>query len=85
MAAHTQARRRDEKGFFRSLRFRYGLVLAGILAVAGTLLWAEHATHIMDYLPLILLLGVCGGMHFFMHGKQGGGQKGNRDTYQVSK
>jgi hypothetical protein len=26
----------------------------------------------LGYLPLVLLLGVCGGMHFFMHGGHGG-------------
>ena len=48
--------------FFRSLRFRYG----------GYFLWAEHQAHIIGYLPLILILGLCGGMHFFMHGGHGG-------------
>ena len=60
-------------GFFSSLRFRYGLGLLVFLAVAGYFLWAEHQAHILGYLPLILILGLCLGMHFFMHGGHGGG------------
>ena len=64
----TQA---NKSGFFGSLRFRYGLGLLVFLAIAGYLLWEEHEAHILGYLPLILILGVCGGMHFFMHGGHG--------------
>jgi len=53
---------------FRSLRFRYGLGLVLILITAGGWLWQDYQAQIVSYLPLILLLGVCGGMHFFMHG-----------------
>lgn len=56
-----------ETGFFRSLRFRYGATLLVFLGVAGFLLWEEHQVHILGYLPLILIFGVCGGMHLFMH------------------
>jgi drug/metabolite transporter (DMT)-like permease len=59
--------------FFRSLRFRYGLGLLVFLAAAGFFLWEEHEAHILGYLPLILILGVCLGMHFLMHGGHGGG------------
>jgi hypothetical protein len=59
-------------GFFSSLRFRYGLGLLVFLAIAGYFLWQEHQAHIMGYLPTILLLGACLGMHFFMHGGHGG-------------
>ena len=59
-------------GFFASLRFRYGLALLVFLAIAGFFLWEEHEAHILGYLPLILFLGVCVGMHFFMHGGHGG-------------
>ena len=65
--------------FFSSLRFRYGLVLAGFLAIAGYFLWAEHQVHILGYLPLILILGLCVGMHFFMHGGHGGGHGSHED------
>lgn len=68
--------KQDRPGFLGSLRFRYGLVLAGFLIVAGYFLWEEHEAHITGYLPLILLLGACLGMHFFMHG---GHRHGNRD------
>jgi len=57
--------------FFHSLRFRYGLGLLVFLAAAGFFLWEEHEAHIRGYLPLILILGLCGGMHFFMHGGHG--------------
>jgi hypothetical protein len=61
-----------EPGFFGSLRFRYGLGLLVFLAIAGFLLWEEHEAHILGYLPLILLLAMCLGMHAFMHGGHGG-------------
>ena len=50
-----------------------GLVVVGFLAVGGYFLWAEHQAHVLIYLPLILILGVCLGMNFFMHGGHGGG------------
>lgn len=59
-------------GFLTSLRLRYGLVLLAFLAVAGFFLWEDHEAHILDSLPLILVLGACLGMHFFMHGGHGG-------------
>ena len=62
-------------GFLGSLRFKYGLGLLVFLAVAGFFLWKEHEAHILGALPLVLLLGVCGGMHFFMHGGHGGGHQ----------
>jgi hypothetical protein len=57
----------NNPGFFSSLRFRYGLALAALLAVAGYFLWEEYEAQILGNLPLILLLGMCVGMHFFMH------------------
>jgi Protein of unknown function (DUF2933) len=63
----------DNAGFFSSLRFRYGLGLLVFLSIAGYFLWAEHQAHIMGFAPLVLLLGACLGMHFFMHGGHGGG------------
>ena len=53
---------------------RYGLVLAGFLAVAGYFLWSEHEAHVklaVPYLPFALLL-LCPLMHLFMHGGHGG-------------
>lgn len=55
-----------------------GLVLAGFLALGGYFLWTEHQAHVLDYLPLIVFLGLCLGMHFFMHGSHGGGDHGNK-------
>ncbi len=69
----------DGTGFFGSLRFRYGLVLLGVLAVAGFFLWDEYEAQILRYLPLVLILGACLGMHFFMHGGHGGDHGSHRD------
>ena len=57
--------------FFHSLRFRYGLGLLFFLAVGGFFLWEEHKTPILDNSILILIVGACVGMHFFMHGGHG--------------
>ncbi len=62
----------EGSGFIGSLRFRYGLVVLGLLGFAGFLLWDDHEAHILDALPLVLVLGVCLGMHLFMHGGHGG-------------
>ncbi len=72
----------NQPPFFSSLRFRYGLGLVFFLIVGGYFLWAEHQAHILGYLPLILILGLCGGMHFFMHGGHGGHGNGkdHKDT-----
>lgn len=70
--------KKNEAGFFSSLRFRYGLGLLVFLTIGGYFLWQEHEAHIVGYLPTILLLGVCLGMHFFMHGGHGG-HGGGRD------
>ncbi len=61
------------------LRSRTGLALVAFLAIAGFFLWEEHEAHILGYLPLILLLGACLGMHFFMHGGHGGGHGSHHD------
>ncbi|GBE42677.1 hypothetical protein BMS3Bbin10_00739 [bacterium BMS3Bbin10] len=69
----------NNNGLWRVLATRTNLVLVGLLAVAGYFMWAEHQVHIMTYLPVILLLGACVGMHFFMHGGHGGGKGPNDD------
>lgn len=51
---------------------RSGLVLTVFLVAGGFLLWEEHSAHLIGVLPLILILGLCLGMHFFMHGGHGG-------------
>lgn len=67
-----------KSGFFASLRFRYGLGLLVFLLIGGYFLWEEHEAHILGYLPLILIMGACVGMHFFMHGGHGGHQNEDR-------
>ena len=64
----------NNPSFFQSLRFRYGLGLLFFLTVAGFFLWREHEAHILGNLPLILILGACLGMHFFIHGGHGHGR-----------
>ncbi len=66
--------------FFQSLKFRYGAGLLLVLTSAGYFLWQEHKVHILEYLPLILVFGVCGGMHLFMHGGHGESGKGRGST-----
>ncbi len=68
----------SKPAFFRSLRFRYGLTLAVFLAAVLYLLWDEHKAHILGYGPLLVILLLCGGMHFFHHA-HGGGQHGPTD------
>ena len=69
----------NNHGLRQFLLSRSGLVLAGFLAVGGYFLWAEHQAHVLAYLPVILILGFCVGMHFFMHGGHGGGHGSNGD------
>jgi len=54
-------------------RFRFWLAV-GIFAVfIGFLLLFEHRSHIPnDYIFVAVILGICIGMHFFMHGAHGG-------------
>ncbi|MEX2644595.1 MAG: DUF2933 domain-containing protein [Acetobacterales bacterium] len=59
----------DRGGFFAS---RANLVLLVFLAVGGFYLVSEHWAHLVGFGPLLLLLGLCIGMHFFMHGGHGG-------------
>ena len=60
---------RNGRGFFAS---RANLVLLVFLAVGGFYLVSEHWAHLIGVGPLLLLLGLCIGMHFFMHGGHGG-------------
>ena len=59
----------DNRGAF--WRSPTGLTLGVFLVVAGVLLVLEHGAHLLGASPLLLLLGVCIGMHFFMHGGHG--------------
>ena len=60
---------RNGRGFFAS---RANLVLRVHIAVVGFYLVSEHWAHLVGVGPLLLLLGLCFGMHFFMHGGHGG-------------
>ena len=65
------------------LRIPVGIALYVFLAVAVLLLVLEHGAHVLGAWPLLLLL-LCGGMHFFMHRGHGhgaghGGHGGPRD------
>lgn len=59
----------NRPGFFAS---RANLVLLVFLGIGGFYLVSEHWAHLVGVGPLLLLLGLCIGMHFFMHGSHGG-------------
>jgi Na+/glutamate symporter len=60
-------------------RSRAGIALVVFLAVAGFLLIYEHRVHVFTGTGLLIgLLGLCIGMHLFMHGGHGG--HGNDNT-----
>jgi len=47
---------------------RANIVLIGFLLIGGYYLVTEHRAHLVGFLPLLLPLALCLGMHFFMHG-----------------
>jgi len=58
------------KSYWKS---RPGTTLIAVLVIAALVLGYEHRIHLFaGYGPLVILLLVCGGMHFFMHGRHGG-------------
>ena len=60
---------------------RTGVILFAFLAVTGLLLAYEHRAHVFTGNGiLIVLLALCVGMHFFMHGGHGGHGGGGRDS-----
>jgi hypothetical protein len=61
------------RGWFRSL---VGLVLLGFLAVAAFFLLTEHTAHVFGALPYLLVL-LCPLLHWFLHGRHGGGHAGH--------
>lgn len=67
---HDPAQGDKLPGFWRS---RTGIYLIVALLIGGLLLGFEHRVHIFasDW-ALFLLLLICVGMHFFMHGGHGG-------------
>jgi hypothetical protein len=52
-------------------------VFWGFVAVAAYFLWTEHWAHVVQYLPLALLLA-CPVLHIFHHGGHGDGAGENR-------
>ncbi len=69
----------NKRDFWRSPA---GVALGVFAAVVGGLLALEHRAHLVGALPLLLVLGVCVGMHFFMHGghgSHGGDGRGKED------
>ena len=68
----------DKNTFWRS---PLGLGLSVFLVIGGVLLVFEHRAHIFGASPLLLLLGVCIGMHFLMH--RGHGSHGDDDDRQA--
>lgn len=69
--------RKKGRGFVTS---RANAVLLVFLAVGGFYLVSEHWAHLLGVGPLVLLLGLCIGMHVFMHGGHGGHAKGNENV-----
>ena len=67
----------NRRGFFAS---RGNLVLLVFLGVGGFYLVSEHWAHLVGVGPLLVLLGLCIGMHFFMHGGHGGHGTGRNDS-----
>ncbi|CAO3408213.1 DUF2933 domain-containing protein [Azospirillum largimobile] len=53
-----------------------GLACLGAAAVGAVYLSLYHVTHVLDALPLVLLL-LCPLMHVFMHGGHGHGGNGH--------
>jgi len=74
--------KQENQSFFRSLRFRYGLGLLFLFAIGGYFLWAEHGDHILRNGGLLLALGICVGMHFFMHRGHSGAKPHHGDGKQ---
>ena len=54
----------EGRSFWRSPN---GIALVVFLGVAAFFLLTEHRAHVLGVLPYLLLL-LCVGMHFFMHG-----------------
>ncbi len=80
MNEDDQSRSQQEPvvGFWKS---RTGIALIVFLGIAGLVLSYEHRDHIFsEYGVLVVLLVLCVGVHFFLHGGHGGhGGDGNRD------
>lgn len=66
--------RHGEKGAF--WRSPAGFALYVFLAIAALLLLLEHGAHVLGAWPLLLLVVLCVGMHFFMHRGHGPDRSG---------
>jgi hypothetical protein len=80
MSEHNPSRHRSplSGNFWTS---RAGRVLIAFAAVAALLLVYEHRVHLFTGNGLlVVLLALCVGMHFFMHGGHGGHGGGNRNS-----
>lgn len=76
--------------FFHSLRFRYGIALVGFLALGGYFAWQKYEEYFLQFLPPLLVLGACLGMHMFMHRGHSHGHsenhtKNENQTKQINK
>ena len=78
MSEHDLSRRRSPHSG-NLWTSRAGRVLIGFAAVAALLLAYEHRVHLFTGNGLlVVLLALCIGMHFFMHGGHGGHGGGGR-------
>jgi len=60
------------KSKFFNVRGRTRIAIGGFALVISFLLFFEHRAHISsDLVFVIVILGACLGMHFFMHGSHG--------------
>jgi hypothetical protein len=60
------------------------IAFVGFVAIAGYLLVSEHSAHlalVVPFWPVLLVVGVCGGMHLFMH--HGGTHKAHSDDGEL--
>jgi len=65
----------ENRSFASGILLRPWIVsLIVFLLIALFFLWSEHEAHLIGALPLLLILGLCLGMHFFMHGSHPGGR-----------
>jgi Protein of unknown function (DUF2933) len=64
----------------RLFRSPVGLVLVGFLAIAAFFLLTEHTAHVFGALPYLLVL-LCPLLHWFLHGRQGGGHAGHGSSH----
>jgi fatty acid desaturase len=67
----------EKSAFWRSPA---GLTFGVFLAVGALFLVLEHGAHLLGAWPLLLLL-LCGGMHFFMHRGHGGHSSGEHEDH----